>query len=139
MFCHLLAELSDIEINPTDFDFSESGETTTDCGPEWTDEDEAQFEQCEATNFSEPGFTACEELAIRQFCLFNDQDWEDDWDNDWEDDWDSEWADWEDSSTENISVIAKCGHIPNFSDLEFVYQCFYKEDSSSSSLNCEEY
>ena len=78
MFCHLLAGFSDIEIEPTDFDFSESGATITDCGPEWTDEDEALLEQCEATNFSAPGFTECEELAIRHYCHFNDQDWEDD-------------------------------------------------------------
>ena len=131
MLCHILAGLSDIEIETTDFDFSDSGVTTTGCGPEFTDEEYAQLDQCMETNFNVPSYTACSELSARQACIFEETLNDLDWDNDWED--------WEDSSTGGGSTIANCGHIPNFSDLEFVYQCFYDSGSLTGATDCEEY
>ena len=49
--------------------------------------------------------------------------------------------DWRDSSTggdSRDSTIANCGHIPNLSDLEFVYQCFYDSGSLTGATDCEE-
>merc|ERR1711990_1159983 len=129
MVCHVLAGLSDIEA--TDFDFSDSVVTTTGCDPEWTwtDEDEAQMDLCYETGFEVPSYTACSELSARDACIYEETQNDQDWDNDWED--------WEDSSTEEKSVIASCGHISNWTDLQFVYQCFYESDIFTGATGCE--
>ena len=86
------------------------------------------LEQCESTGNTEGD---CKEVSDRMLCHLlaglsdidaSDFDFGDVGVND--QDWDNDWEDWEDSSTGGGSVIAKCGHI-NFSNLEFVYQCFY--------------
>jgi len=48
----------------------------------------------------------------------------------------NDWEDWKDSSTDGGSAIAVCGHISNWTDLQFVYSCFHDYLSFERRTDC---